>query len=98
MDADYELQRLRDWRHDVSGVIDWSERVTVLNSKQLEEHKRLIDALTLRLNDMVTEDKITEAIRSTKAHLELTWIQRLGAIVLFVLTVSDIGLRLFHHA
>lgn len=99
-EADHdELVRVRQRVHAMRSTL----AALAFRVRTLEEwrgdHTREADAAFAKLQELVQQDETAKAIAFALRHrgrVELTWVQRASALVIFVLTLFDFLDRLTH--
>jgi len=89
-----EIIRLRERTHRIlSDLAALTLRVEVveLRVEAVEQFRRVYQR---KVDALIRDKEIRDAIQE-RAKLELTWLQRAGALVLFCLTTADMALRIF---
>lgn len=96
-----EIIRVRDSVHDLRGTLNTTVlRVEVqeLRLTALEDTVAThVTEYEAKVDELVESDTIAEAVATKLAgrnRLELTWIQRLGAFVLFCVALTDFVYRI----
>lgn len=93
MDRDYEIERLRDWKHDYVDptLVAFKFRIELTEQEQSRLDERL-SRLWRTVNDMVEADKIADAVAKKvqkRNKLELTLVQRFAGAIIFGIAVAD---------
>ena len=92
-DLDYEVTRLRDWRHNTDKAL-WGvgESVKDLMRWRKEEVNPQLKAHEQAIQNLLHTDEIAEKVSDAmkgRAKLELTVLQKLGAILIGAIAIAD---------
>lgn len=99
MDIDFEIVRLRDWKHDKvdPALTAFFARIRLLEKNQDRLEHRLT-RVAKKVDDMIEADKIAEAVAKRvqkRNRLELSIAQKIGGTLLFIVTLTDLLHNIF---